>query len=190
MKVSTLLGGFEIPFDLALLVRGHLPVQVGDDDVVGGEVDDAVVFDCDHVLGVPQERWNVRRQEVLAFSPPDHQRRPSPGGNDPVGFISPDNGDRQRTLGQLHHVAHRIRQRHLRAILDQVGEHLGVGLRRELVTGGDELLAQWRPVLDDAVVDHRNRVAAATMGVSVGRGRCTVSRPTRVADSDRTDDRL
>ena len=71
--------------------------------------------------------------------------------------------------------------------VNEVGDHLGVGLRDERIALPDETLAQRLEVLDDAVVNHGD---LAVRGVRVrvrGRGRA-VRRPARVRDARQTFD--
>ena len=70
-------------------------------------------------------------------------------------------------------------------LLDEVGEHLGIGVAREAVTAALELLAQLGEVLDDAVMDDGDAAVAARVRVRVGHGGAAVRRPARVADAAR-----
>ena len=66
----------------------------------------------------------------------------------------------------------------------QVRGDLGVGLGGELDAGGLALGAQRREVLDDAVVDDRDRAVGGQVRVRVAVGRAAVRRPPGVADAD------
>ena len=68
-------------------------------------------------------------------------------------------------------------------VLDQVREHLGIGLALEVMARSLELLAQLGEVLDDAVVDDGDAPVAARMRVRVGDGRFAVRGPAGVADA-------
>ena len=74
-------------------------------------------------------------------------------------------------------------------MLDQVGEHLGVGLRLELVAVGAQPLLDLEVVLDDPVVDDDERALAVGVGVGVLLGRTAMGRPARMADAERTGQR-
>ena len=67
-------------------------------------------------------------------------------------------------------------------VLDQMDDRLGVGLGREIVAFGGQLLAQFAEILDDAVMDHGDPFAGVRMGVVFGRA--AMRRPARVADAD------
>ena len=60
---------------------------------------------------------------------------------------------------------------------DQVGERLGVGIRRERHPRGHQPGPELARVLDDAVVDHRQRTGAVGVRVGVAVGRRTVRDP-------------
>src|SRR5690606_8106276 len=53
------------------------------------------------------------------------------------------------------------------ALLHQVHQHLGVGLREEDMPGGAEALAQLHVVLDDAVMDNGQAPVLREVGVGV-----------------------
>ena len=67
--------------------------------------------------------------------------------------------------------------------LDEVDQDLGVGLRREDMTGGGELVGQLDVVLDDPVVDEGQTTRAVEVGVGVALGRTAVGGPPGVADT-------
>ena len=82
--------------------------------------------------------------------------------------------------------AHRLGEIALVVALDEVGDHLGVGLGGERVPLGGEGVAQLPEVLDDAVQDDGDLgggAAGQRMGVLVGD--LAVRRPARVADPGR-----
>ena len=69
-----------------------------------------------------------------------------------------------------------------------MGDHLGVGLGRELDALLLQLLAQLAEILDDAVVDHRDLVGRVRMGIDLVRP--AMGGPTGVADSAHAGERL
>ena len=69
-----------------------------------------------------------------------------------------------------------------------MGDHLGVGLGRELDALLLQLLAQLAEILDDAVVHHGDLVGRVRMGVDLVRS--AVGRPAGVADSAQAGERL
>ena len=81
--------------------------------------------------------------------------------------------------------AHRSDEIALVVALDEVREHLGVGLAAKRVPFADQLGAQRGVVLDDPVVDDGDLRRAVQMRVRVLIGGPAVRRPARVADADR-----
>src|SRR5208282_708587 len=67
-------------------------------------------------------------------------------------------------------------------LLDQMRDQLGVSLGEELVPASDQFGAELDEVLDDAVVDDRDRAGFVRMRVFLRRA--AVCRPSRVSDSD------
>ena len=65
---------------------------------------------------------------------------------------------------------------------DEVGDDLAVGLRVELATFGKQLFAEDFEILDDAVVDQRNRTDDVRVGVADGR--LAMGCPAGVGDAD------
>lgn len=65
----------------------------------------------------------------------------------------------------------------------QVGDHLGVGLREKHHPFGLQLLAQAAEVLDDAVLHHRHLAGTIQVGMGIAFLRFAVGGPTGVADA-------
>ena len=70
-------------------------------------------------------------------------------------------------------------------LLDEVGDRLGVGLRRQGVAARLEPVAELAEVLDDPVVDDRDVAGAVLVGMGVQVVRPAVGRPARVGEADR-----
>ena len=85
-------------------------------------------------------------------------------------------------LGGAAHGRRQIRCAAAQFAIDQVRHQFGVGLGLDLAALGLEFLPDRAVVLDDAVVDHRDRSGAVR--VRVAHGRLAVRRPARVADAD------
>jgi len=68
------------------------------------------------------------------------------------------------------------------ALLDEVGNDLGVGFGAELVALMLELLLELGEVLDDAVVDHHDLAIAIPVRVGIQGGGLAVGGPARVPD--------
>src|SRR5689334_13216101 len=69
-----------------------------------------------------------------------------------------------------------------------MGNRLGIGLADEFAAALGQLLAQLAEILDDAVVNDRNRVGRMRMGIVFGRP--AMRRPARVSDAGIPAERL
>ena len=124
----------------------------------------------------------VGGEEVLAQAQADHQRAAAAGCHDAVRLAGADHGQTVGTVqlfdrgleggGQVAVV--------LELVVEQVGDHFGVGVRGEDVAQALELFTQHFMVFDDAVVHHRQ--VAREVRVSVTLARSTVGGPTGVGD--------
>ena len=144
----------------------------------------------------PSSRWTQRRvsgmtaagsrgDDVLAVAEADHQRRPVAEGDDGAGV---GGGDRRHRVLALQPACGRPAPpagRSAPVSRQQVGDHLGVGVRREDDAGRRDLRAQLAVVLDDAVVDDGDAARRASVCGwalrSVGRA---VGGPAGVAEAE------
>jgi hypothetical protein len=170
------------PFDrLAGLVEDPRPVMVDDHVVAFLEIGDAV--------GERPDGQGVRADEHLAVAVTDDQRA-APAGAHQQRVLPLDQHGQGVGAGQL--VERRLQGVKRRAAgqfgIEQVGDHLGIGLALEGPAVGAQSLAQLGVVLDDAVVHQGD--APGLVRVSVALRRCAVRRPAGVADADLSVERL
>ena len=124
------------------------------------------------------------RKATPSLQPEDEGRRAA-GRHDGVGLVGRHHGDGERAPQPA--AARRGPPRPARGpaghlLLDQVGQHLGVGGRGQGVPGGHELGPQLGVVLDDPVVDQGQAAGAVDVGVGVLGRRAAVGGPAGVAD--------
>jgi len=182
VPVATLLGHDRIPQDADRGAPDRLAVEGRQLDRVGGDDRDLVVLEHDHVARVGEDRGNVGRHEHLALAEPDDDAAGALlGGDQPVGRGRRDDADRVRAghllQGRLHGPVEPAGGPEV--MLDEVGDHLGVGLRLEPVSFGEESVLDLQVVLDDPVVDHHQRAVAVGVGVGVLLRGTAVSGPAR-----------
>ena len=72
--VAALLRGGGIPGDRELLGLDDVAVEVGDDDLLAGDLHDLVLAELERVTRVGDEGGHVRGHEVLPLSAPHHER--------------------------------------------------------------------------------------------------------------------
>ncbi len=151
----------------------------------GGEI---AVAEKEKVARVKEDRGHIAGDEVFVVTESDHRGRTIASGDDLVGLVGRDHGDGEHAGQLLHRLAYRFFQRltifaRAEILLDQMSDDFGVGLGRELVAFGDQLLLQRDIVLDDAVVDDDDLAGAVAMGMSVLFRGTPMRRPAGVADA-------
>jgi hypothetical protein len=163
------------------------------EDLVAGPGHDAqfTVVEIDDLARVREDRRGVARHEILPVANADQQRTALAGGDDLVGVVRRQHGDAVRAFDEVQRVDHGVLQRitfgHGR--LDQVGQHLAVGLRLELVALFLEQGPERAVVLDDAVVHDGDLALAVDVRVGVALVGLPVGGPTRMRDPNRPVDR-
>ena len=151
------------------------PVMVDDDVVAVVQIGDAV--------GERAQRHAVRADEHLAVPIADGQGRAVARAQDHVGVAADQHG---QGVGPAQPVQRRLERRQriepaLQVLVDQVGDHLAVGVAGEHPALGLQFGLQLGEVLDDAVVHHRHTAGDVRVGVAFGRG--AVGGPAGVADA-------
>ena len=108
-----------------------------------------------------QQRGRVRRNEVFAFTVPDHHRATHAREDEPVRLRFAQHHQRIGAFKFRDRGAHCLEQvaQGSHVVVDAMRDDLGVGLGRELVAQLLEFAAQLHVVFDDAVVHHRQPVA-------------------------------
>ncbi len=163
--------GRELALDHRSLDR--LAVGVEDRVALGGDLDHIAFFQVADVLGDLQQGRGVGSQEILAGSLLAHseqQRRSAPRADHGVGFGRTERGDGIGSFklrhGQVNCLAQALAGRDV--MVDQVRDHLGVGIGGEAIALRNQAGADLLMVLDDAVVHHRNLMPAASREMRVG----------------------
>jgi hypothetical protein len=172
-----------VPGDLLHLALDRFAVEGGQRVAVAAD-DHLAFLQHDDLAGVLQHRRDVGGDEHLALADPDDQRRGAVAREDqPVGRLRRDDAQRERAAHLRQRAPQRGDEVALVVRLDEVREHFGVGLAAEDVAFAEQLRAQRRVVLDDAVVDDGDPAAAVHVRVRVGVGGAAVGRPARVPDA-------
>ena len=112
------------------------------DDAGGPQLDDLVLADLERVAGVGDEGGDVAGQERFAVAQADDERRIAPGGDDGVRIGGARDDEREGAGQRAADLAQRRGQGRRtggEALLEQVGDDLGVGVAGEGVTAQLEL---------------------------------------------------
>ncbi len=170
--------------------RHHLAGGVLDDGAAAGEDDEVAVFEIADGAGEGRERNRVGAEIHLRVAIADGERRAAAGADQEILLAGKQEGERESALEPRQRRGDR-RDRAgapLHFVGDEMRHHLGVGLGHEPGAAGFELRAQFREILDDAVMDHGDPVGRMGMGIDlVGPA---MGRPTGVADADGPRQRL
>ena len=160
-------------------------VQVEHADRPAGELGGIALFQEDHPARGRNDGRHVRGDEVLALAQPHQQRAAHARADQAPGLGAAEHGQRIGA-GQFLHRGLQRGEQVLAAghvVVDQVGDHLGVGLRLEHVAQRGQALALGLVVLDDAVVD-QGQVAVADVRMGIGLGHPAMGGPAGMADAE------
>jgi hypothetical protein len=185
VRKAAALDGAEVPVDAVHLAGARDGVDVEHAIAAGLEHGHVAVLEVDDLARVRKDRRHVGGDEVLVLAEPEEERAPLARGNDLVRVDRRDHGDPVRPLHLPQRLEHRILEVAVEALLDQVREHLGVGIRREDVAAPLEHLLEDGRVLDDPVMHHRDGAVLAHVRVRILLVRRPVGRPSRMRDPRR-----
>src|SRR6185503_7132180 len=184
----------------ALLRHGGVPVDAGGGALDAAAVEghelgavsrdarDLAILENHHVSSIGQDGGDIRRQIRLAATQPHHHATSAELRRDDLlrmrvrehgnGIGPPHFGQRAAArVAKIESAAE--------ALLEEVRDDFGIGLRAESMTVGEQALLDRGIVLDDPVVDDHQPPGAIGVRVRVSLGRPTVGRPARVAEPGR-----
>ena len=142
---------------------------------------DIPFFEEDEAFGAAGQRQRIRGEEILTVAEANDERRTLPRAHHRMRLVLMQHGNRICTVQLLNRGAHGGEQIALIQAMHQMRDHFRVGLRNELVALAAQHLAQRFVVLNDAVVNERQRIARENRVRVVG-DRRAVRGPTRMRD--------
>ncbi len=163
------------------------------DDSAGAVVDrealalhlgDVAFFKENEGLRDRSQGEHVRSDEMLFNADAQHQRTAG-ARRDQAFRVFAANHPQAVSAGELSgRLLHRAQQAAglAHSLIDQMRDHLGVGVGFKMVTGGNQRLFQFPVILDDAVMHHRYRLIA-DMRVGVALAGFAVGSPTGMGDA-------
>ena len=160
-------------------------VDVGDDDAGRPDVGHVALLEVDDPVRVGEDRRDVARDEALLAVQAHDERHVLAGADEPADLVAVHDDERVGPVELADRRSHGVGQVALVGLLDEVGDRLGVGLRRQRVAALDEPVAELPEVLDDPVVDDRDVARAVLVGMGVEVVRPAVGRPAGVGEADR-----
>ena len=180
--VALLLGRLGVPVDLDHLALQRFALSGQELDPLGAQDDDLVVVDVLDLAGLAQECRYRGGDELLAVAATDDQRALLACADDQAGLVGAHRDERVmaaklgvRGADGLHEVAVVVAR-------DEVGDHLGIGLRGEHGALPLEAVLQRQVVLHDPVDHDMDAIGGVEVRVGVLLGHASVRRPARVAD--------
>ena len=156
---------------------------------IGSDDSKVAVAEEEQIASVIENRRHIAGHKVFIFAKADDDGRSIARRHNLVRLVRRNDCDGEDAGQQLDAFSDRFLQRirvsvaaGIEVLLDQVGDHLGIGLRTELVAFFDQLPLQADIVLDDAVVHHDDLAGAVAMRMRVLFGRTSMCGPAGVAD--------
>ena len=178
--------------DRALLGAERLACGIADPVAAQLQVDQVAFGQVADLVGHAGQRHRVAGQEIFAVTHAQHQRRARARADHAVGLVLVEDRDRVGTVQARGGRAHGLEQVAVVERVDQMRDHLGVGLALEHIAAALQLGAQLVVVLDDAVVHQRDAAGAllrllagamAEVRVGVVHRRRAMRGPARVRDA-------
>ena len=175
---------------LAHRALGRPAIAVEDAETVERDLDEVAFLEVGEMGGLADQRLHVGAEVVLAFADADHQRASAARADHVAGLVAVHHRDRIRAVQSASRGEHRVAQLGAarERVVDEVRDDLGVGIGFERVALGLEFGAQFRVVLDDAVVHDRDALARHVR-MRVDGVRHAMRGPARVRDAGHAGDR-
>ena len=163
----------------------RLAVQGRELDPVAPDHRDLGVLQDDHVPRVGEDRRDIGRDDALAGAQAHHDRAGAVlGGDEAIRRLRRNHADGVGAAELPERALDRILQAGgvFEVALDQMRQHLRVGLGLEGVALGQEPLLDREVIFQNAVVDHHEGAAAVGVRVGVLLGGAAVGGPARVPE--------
>ena len=181
--VALFLGRVSVPVDLDHVALDRLPAGGVELDALRPEHDDLVVVYVLDAARLAQKCGDRRADELLALAAADDQRALLARANQNPGLLGAHGHERVVAAEFRVRLTDCFDQAPLRVMKrDQVGNHLGIGLRGEHRTHVEQALLERQIVLDDAVDDDVDLVGGIEVRVRVLLADPAVRRPACVTD--------
>ena len=169
---------------MAALLLHRAQVGIVHPQVVGSQFRNLTVIQKAHLPGVLDERGDVAGQIVSAVAEAQNQRAVLSGSNEPVRAVGAQDAQGVGAPDGVEGTHHCVQQVALIVILQQLGRHLGIGIRHELHSLGLEEFPQLSVVFDDTVVDYGEPAILADLGVGIDVRRGPVGSPPGMAHAN------
>ena len=196
MLIAALFGGLGVPGDLGGLVLDHIAVQVIENDLARGEARHLEIADVIDRAGMLQNGRDIGGQIALAVGDAENHGAVLPGGEDLAGVVAEHQGEGIGAADTDHGARNRVHGAELVflvIVVDQLDDHLGIGLGIEGIAVPQELGLELGIVLDNAVVDADDTgldragagagAVAADMRMGVGLAGLAVGGPAGMTDA-------
>jgi hypothetical protein len=195
VAVLALLRSHRVPVDGDQFLVHRRAGQVGEGRTVRSEHRHLPALQKSHAAGVAQDRRDVAGDEHLAVAVADGDAAgvAQPRGDQLARVVAAEHDDGARPVQFRERLAHRRLQIAFAAVVivavDQVDDHLGVGVAAEFVARALQHRAQFQKILHDAVLHHHQIAVGAGVGMGVALAGGAMRRPARMPDADAAGER-
>ena len=181
--VAALFGVARVPVHVKDLLAGFTAGFVQYGDAVPGQDGDLVIIQQINLAGIFQDGRNVGGDVVFAFAETHDERAVLADGNHAVGFLAAENAQRVGAFDLVNGQAQRLN--HVPGVqgIEQMGNDFGIGIGHEKVSFLDQLFLELDIIFNDPIVDDRDAVVDAAMGMGVDIRRFAVGGPAGMADA-------
>jgi hypothetical protein len=183
--VAALFRGGDVPVDEGVLLFHRFAQGIEDLDGFLGDEGHLAVLHVGDLAGVLDDGGGVGRHKVAALAVTQKQGGVLAGGDEAAGIVAAQDDQRVGALDAVQHLEHGVHDvvGLEIVVLDELDDHLGIGLGLEHHALGDKEFLQLHIVFDYAVVHQRHLAVLAHVGVGVELVGHAVGGPAGVADA-------
>ena len=148
-------------------------------------IDDIAFLQINDPVRGAGQRQRIGRQKIFMVANTDHQRRPLPGTDHPLRFVTANDRNGKRAPQADNGCLHRFQQIPLIEAVDQMCDDLRVGLAGKNIPLHFQRFAQLGMIFDNTVMHQRNPLAGK-MGMGIVRGWRAMCRPAGMRNTEKS----
>ena len=183
MVIAAFLRSFQIPGNLCGFFFDLFTVNIIKMKGICSQLHDFLIFDKVYGSRMMENGRYIRCHKVAGLSLACNERTILSCRIHLIGMILEQDSQRIGALYPMHHSGNRFQRISFIIVIQQVCYHFGVRVGHKRIALALQKLFQLHKVLNDAVMDNRNRLILVKMGMGVGVGRHPVGGPAGMADA-------